>query len=582
MSANQAEGNFTPRDRSPAGEGDRAQSLLKRAQTALDSLYAEIRARHEAARKTAPRRRRFFALTRRIVALNVIALIFFVAGVMYIDANRVGLIEERTLSLTVQGRMMADALAQYATSGPEATSLDLDLASLAIGRLAGPSAARVRLYDKDGGSLLDTRYLLARNQVITERLPPPGGALEVWRVIERIYDFLVTWVPPKDYPPYTEVLGGNGFMYEEVAAASQGRVESAERVTLDGQLILSVAVPVQRLQLVLGEVLLTTETGDIDEVVRAERMALFQLTLVALIVMIVSSIILARTIARPIRALAEAAARVRRMTGGAPEIPDFSQRGDEIGELSGSLREMTLALYRRLAAIEQFAADVAHEIKNPLTSLKSAVETLDRARDDDARGRLMAVIAQDVDRINRLVTDISDASRLDAELAREKAKPVDLGRLLKAVAQIYADEARGVHVEVEAAMGALEHGGLIVDGLEGPLAQVFRNLIDNAISFSPKGGRVRVSAAPEGSEVVITVDDEGPGIADDQLNKIFGRFYTLRPEAHGFGRNSGLGLSISQQIVEMHGGAIEVSNRLRTDGTKAGARFTVRLPLAST
>lgn len=523
------------------------------------------------------RGRRTSTLRRRIIMLNATALIVLIAGVFYFNLNRVSLIEERILSLTTQGKIIARALAESAAGGAEATHIDAEAAAPQLTRLAGPTATRVRLYNRRGELDLDTRYLLPQNTIVTNRLPPPGDELWNFDWALGLYDLAVDLLPQRRYPPYTETLNGSGLVYDEVGQAVEGQVASAVRVNEQGELILSVAVPVQRLQYVLGVLFMSTEGGDIDAVLRAERAWLLQVSLVAVAVMVASSIFLARTIARPVRELANAAERVRRLPADREDIPDFTQRRDEIGDLSATLRDMTQALYNRIDAIEQFAADVAHEIKNPLTSLKSAVETFARAKDEKARGRLMDVILQDVDRINRLVSDISDASRLDAELAREKAGTIDLAQLIQTVASYYARDGRpGVFVRVRVDLAKPLH----LRGLEGPLAQVFRNILDNAVSFSPPGGEVRLNLTRRGRLALITIDDDGPGIPEDNLAKIFDRFFTERPIEHGFGNNSGLGLSISRQIVEMHGGSIEAANRReQPDGPICGARFLITLPV---
>jgi two-component system sensor histidine kinase ChvG len=305
--------------------------------------------------------------------------------------------------------------------------------------------------------------------------------------------------------------------------------------------------------------------------------------LVAAGVMVVLSFLLAGTIAGPVRRLAESAQLVRRRIRSRVEIPDFTQRGDEIGHLSGTLRDMTAALYRRIEAIERFAADVAHELKNPLTSLRSAVETLPLAKTEESRGRLLAVIQHDVKRLDRLISDISDASRLDAEMQRHEAQPVDLTKLLNTVVSV-ANEVRhddgvlvSLHFEGDAP------AAFVVPGHDSRLGQVIDNLIDNARSFSPPGGTVRITCRHVKNEVEIVVDDDGPGVDPETLEKIFERFYTHRPH-QAFGQNSGLGLSISKQIIEAHDGRIWVENRHAASAPPGeapvvlGARFIVRLP----
>jgi two-component system sensor histidine kinase ChvG len=285
---------------------------------------------------------------------------------------------------------------------------------------------------------------------------------------------------------------------------------------------------------------------------------------------------LAGTIARPIRRLAAAAERVRRDHGRHETIPDFAGRNDEIGDLAESLREMTQALWLRMDAIERFAADVAHEIKNPLTSLRSAVETTVRLRDPEQQRKLLAIIKEDVSRLDRLISDISDASRLDAELSRAEAEPIDLGAMLGTLVNMYEATAKGgpaIRLTLPA-----EGEPLVVNGIEGRLAQVFRNLLANAVSFSPSGGVIAISAARDDGWIAVDIEDDGPGIPAGKEQAIFERFYSERPESEKFGTHSGLGLSISRQIVEAHGGLITAANRPRPDGGVAGARFTVRLP----
>jgi len=326
--------------------------------------------------------------------------------------------------------------------------------------------------------------------------------------------------------------------------------------------------------------MLSTQGADIDDMVEAERLAIVKVFLIAASVMVVLSILLAGTIAGPVRRLADGAERVRRRIRNRVEIPDFTRRGDEIGHLSGALRDMTNALYSRIEAIESFAADVAHELRNPLTSLRSAVETLPLAKSDDSRRRLLDVIGHDVKRLDRLISDISDASRLDAELQRQEVGSVDLANLLNAL--ITAANEVNPAVKVTLAFEGGPPATFRIPGHDSRLGQVVTNLIDNARSFSPPDGSVRVTARRLKNEIEITVDDDGLGISPDALEKIFERFYTDRPE-QGFGQNSGLGLSISKQIVEAHGGRIWAENRTGFAGPGMpakvlGARFVVRLP----
>jgi len=339
---------------------------------------------------------------------------------------------------------------------------------------------------------------------------------------------------------------------------------------------------VQRFRAVRGALMLSTQGADIDNMVGAERLAIFKVFLIASGVMVVLSFLLAGTIGGPVRRLAESAQVVRKRIRSRVEIPDYTRRRDEIGHLSGSLRSMTSALYRRIEAIESFAADVAHELKNPLTSLRSAVETLPLAKTEESRARLLAVIQHDVRRLDRLISDIADASRLDAELQRQEADPVDLRLLLTTVVSVANDVPREDGTAVTVAFEGDASAGFMVLGHDSRLGQVIDNLIENARSFSPQGGTVRVTCRRLRNDVEVVVDDDGPGVHAEAVQSIFDRFYTYRPH-QAFGQNSGLGLSISKQIVEAHDGRLWTENRLSVGNADApskvlGARFVVRLP----
>jgi two-component system sensor histidine kinase ChvG len=355
------------------------------------------------------------------------------------------------------------------------------------------------------------------------------------------------------------------------------------RINDRGEIIVSVAVPVERPRAtIFGSLMLSTQGDDIDQMVTAERLAILKVFGVAVMVMIVLSLLLASTIAGPVRRLADSAERVRRRIKTRIEIPDFTRRRDEIGHLSGALRDMTDALYNRIEAIETFAADVSHELKNPLTSLRSAVETLPLAKTETSRSRLLEVIEHDVRRLDRLISDISDASRLDAELQRTDVAPVNVRRLLTTLTSVANETRLGHDVGVDVRFDGNRAETFSVPGHDLRLGQVISNLLTNAQSFSKSGGRVRIVCRRLKSEIEIMVDDDGPGIRPDALERVFERFYTDRPH-QGFGQNSGLGLSISKQIIEAHRGRIWAENRpgptdAQGDTRIAGARFVVRLP----
>jgi two-component system, OmpR family, sensor histidine kinase ChvG len=551
----------------------------------------------------------FTSLTRRIVILNLAALLVLLSGILFLNQFRAGLTDTRAASLLTQGEIIAGAIAASATADTEAITVDPEkLLDLDAGQsldeqygdidfsinpeevapllryLISPTGTRARVYDRDGTLIVDSRHLYSRGQILRFDLTPPENEAETW--LEGIWRRFNTWLTSRDLPTYQELAGANGRGYQEVAIALNGSANSQVSVNDRGELIVSVAVPIQRYRSVHGALLLSTQGGDIDSIVHAERLAIFRVFLVAAGVTVVLSILLAGTIAAPLRRLADAADRVRHRVKSRPQIPDFSQRRDEIGHLSQALRDMTNALYDRIDAIENFAADVAHEIKNPLTSLRSAVETLPLARNDEAKARLAGIIQHDIRRLDRLISDISDASRLDAELGRQEAAPVDLRRLLTTVVGIIREAAPADGPDIRLEFADADPDGYLVVGHDSRLGQVFDNLVDNARSFCRKDGCVRVIARPKAGAVEVVVEDDGPGIRPDQFDRIFERFYTDRADPNDFGQNSGLGLSISKQIVEAHNGRVTVENRLQPSkdpdlpATVLGARFTVRLPAA--
>ncbi|MFZ1962305.1 MAG: stimulus-sensing domain-containing protein [Roseiarcus sp.] len=573
------------------------------------------------------------SLTHRIVVLNLGGLVVLVIAFLLLNQFRADIIDARTQSLKTQAEIIAAAIAASAAVETDTITIDPEkLLHLApsenaapapseedsiefsinpervgplLHRLATPTRTRARIYDRDGLLLLDSQTLAARGASL--RAGPGESPVEGSTWWSRLWAEARSSLAPVTKPRVSDDWITNGKSLAEVAAALEGRTESAVRVNAAGQTIVSVSVPIQRATMIRGALLLSTQGGDIDAVIASERWALLRIFLVLAAVMLMLSLSLANTIAEPVRKLAEAAERVRRGIRSRQQIPDYTTRSDEIGHLSGALRDMTQALYDRIDAIESFAADVAHELKNPLTSLRSAVETLPRVASGPSRDRLLAIMQHDVRRLDRLISDISDASRLDAELARDDAGPVDMAALLRTVAAMAADSPRGkgiaLRLTIEAADAKAKAPAYVVLGYDSRLAQVITNLIDNACSFSPAGGEVRIALSrargesapdgePSGDHVVVTIDDDGPGIPPHALESIFERFYTDRP-GQGFGQNSGLGLSISRQIVQAHGGRIWASNQPLAretaapaadadDGAQtrhgAGARFVIRLP----
>ena len=541
----------------------------------------------------------FSSLTRRIVFLNLAALAALVIGVLYLNQWREGLIDVRTQSLRVQGEIIAAAIAASATIDSDVISINPDrlvefqsgapLSPLSffdpslefpinpervaplLGNLVIPTNTRARIYDKDGLLIVDSNNIYTKGQVFT----PP---LNMTDKPERF--FLINWwnrliarVSGSRYALYREFATDEGKKYPEVSSAIIGAPAQVVRVDEHGQLIISVAVPIKRLSSIVGVLLLSTSPGDIDAIVIAERLSVLRLALIAALVTSILSFLLAGTIAGPIRRLSAAAKKAQKSLNDRSEIPDFTYRGDEIGDLSNSLRSMLDALYDRIEAIEKFAADVAHELKNPLTSLRSAVETLSLASSKTDKERLTKIILHDVKRLDRLISDISNISRLDAELARQSAIKVDIVNLLETMVMMQQEIAKERDVELSIDIANAKNA--FVFGHDSRLAQVITNLLENAISFSPKGGKVNIDLSIKGDEIIIKIADEGTGIIGDK-NRIFNRFYTDRPKGEAFGNHSGLGLSISKQIIEAHKGSIKADNKKNGKG----AIFSVILPKA--
>jgi two-component system, OmpR family, sensor histidine kinase ChvG len=553
----------------------------------------------------------FSSLTRRILVLNLAALAVLVTGILYLNQFREGLIDARVESLMTQGEIIAAAIAASASVSTDAITVDPEkLLELQAGqtisptddsieamefpinpervapllrRLISPTRTRARIYDRDANLMLDSQHLYAGGQVLRFNLPPVANDDESW--LETAVNWFGQLFKRSDLPIYQDSPGGNGAAFPEVMTALTGGASTIVRMNEQGGLVVSIAVPVQRFRAVLGVLQLSTQGSDIDRIVQAERLAIVRVFAVAVFATGILSMLLASTIANPLRRLAAAAVRVRRGVRTREEIPDYSDRQDEIGNLSIALRDMTSALYARIEAIESFAADVSHELKNPLTSLRSAVETLPVARTPESQKKLMDVIQHDVRRLDRLITDISDASRLDAELARQDAQKVDLKALLtnlvSGAAEIRRDKKVSVTLEVAKLPAAMK--SYVIPGHDLRIGQVVTNLIENARSFVPdETGRIKVSLEAATGLVRILVEDNGPGITSDNIDRIFERFYTDRPSVEAFGQNSGLGLSISRQIIQAHGGSINAENIMDAKTDKVlGARFIVLLPIES-
>jgi two-component system, OmpR family, sensor histidine kinase ChvG len=525
------------------------------------------------------------SLVRRIFLINLTGLALLLFGIVNLTQFKEGLIDSKVQSLFVQGDIMAGAIAASATSDPDASVIDpsklLDLktgetssfedltaplefpinptkVAPLLRRVVNPELIRARVYDNEGVIVIDSSDLRVLSNVTRSEIVEKN-------IFSQSFHKILRFLRSGDLPSYHDQGQANGRGYPEVVQALQGTRASNVRVDEQGQIIVTVAVPIARLRGVVGAIFLTTKGDQIDATLFAERMNIFIVTGIALFVMLFLSYWLAKSIAKPMRELSKAAERVQNHVRERENLPDFTNRSDEIGQLSGALQAMTNALYNRIEATEKFAADVAHELKNPLTSLRSAVETLPLAKTQLSQTRLLEVISHDVKRLDRLITDIAKASRVDAQMARADSKDLNLKILLETVIEI-ANTTNKIQTKL-----VVQGVNFNVQGHDSRLGQVFNNLLDNARSFSPEGGKVEVRLTQNTQSLTIEVEDEGQGIPANALNKIFNRFYTDRPPEH-FGQNSGLGLSICKQIIEAHQGVITAGN-----GQK-GAIFTVVLP----
>jgi two-component system sensor histidine kinase ChvG len=547
-------------------------------------------------RAEARRRRWLSPLLRRILLLNALAPALLAASLLYLDQYQNGLLAAEVESLRTQARIYAGAIGEAATSTrDDRTILVPEAARPLLRRLVEPSPnTQARLFDTTGLLVADSRVREGPGGAITtEPLAPPEPRGAFAGTIAGLYDRILAILPrgstqevtvdvnpdaPSfDWQPEFSV-SGTGDRREELRQALEAGFQPYIRRTAEGRLLVSVTEPARRGATTVGLVLLTREAREVDARLLEIRVSVLALSGLALLLTVLASIYLARTLATPILQLAESAAAMREGEGRAGSVPPaLLARDDEIGVLARDLQAAARALWARIDANERFAADVAHELRNPLTSVRSAIETLRRIEDTAKQKRLLQIISEDAVRMDRLIADISDSSKVDAELSRTIAQPVDVAPILSALAELHAatrEEGDPV-MEVEA-----PSEGLIVRGVEGRIVQVFRNLIGNAISFSPRDGKVGVRARALGGHVEFTVEDEGPGIPDAKLESIFDRFYSERPSGERFGQHSGLGLSISRQIVEGLRGRIAAENRRDADGRITGARFIVRLPAA--
>jgi two-component system sensor histidine kinase ChvG len=539
-------------------------------------------------------------LRRRILLANLLGLAGLLFAMLYLSLHHGWLLDAKVDVVKTVSRITSEAIAYRAVNEraifdpnrlPEKTTpwaqrddafaalelpIDPHLAAVILRKLVGPASLKARIYSAKGTLILNSETLFSddpKSNAGADNSPAPR--------LRNFWTRLNYWVINKELKVYRELGTANGFLYPEVKKAAQKGVETPILLlNRRGQQIVSMAEPIKRGNKILGVLLVSTKPGDIDDVLWDERWLILQIAAMALLVSIGSSLVLERTVAGPMRRLSDAAYQVTQNISARQELPDLTERRDEVGQTSRAFVAMTNALYRRIEASEKFAADVAHELKNPLAAARSTAEALAYAKSDDDRTGLVQEIQTELKRLNRLINDISSTSRLDAELARQRMQVIDIRAVLDTVKSLFSDmltdDTRKIRLIVEPAAPV----SYLVRGNDGRLGQVFTNLIDNALSFSPESGIVTVRARPNGSKIEIAVEDEGPGIPPDKLHQIFDRFYSDRPQTDTKrGKNSGLGLSISKEIIVSHNGEIFAENR-QPNGTQSqkGARFTVLLP----
>lgn len=539
--------------------------------------------------------RRGVGLTLRILAVNAIAPFVLLLGLLYMGEYREGLITAELETLKAQSQLFAGAIAEGAVrpvekgkpflfaSPEEIEMLVPELSRRMVRRLGETTNNRTRLFSSEGVIMGDSHQMTGPGGVVQiTTLEPPTEGFSFSQALSHAFTEILNLMPNRTrLPPYPTTASTKIEAYPDATQALQGYVSATAWKDKDNRLLLTAAAPVQKIKQVMGVVLLSRDGREIEYAMNRVRMEVLTVFLGALSITFFVSLYLSGTIASPLRKLARAAEDVRAGKARHAAIPDLSRRRDEIGDLSVSLRAMTQALMDRMDSIERFAADVSHELKNPLTSLRSAVETVAVVKDKKDQAKLMDIIQHDVRRLDRLITDISQASRLDAELSRDEMSLVDMRALL---AQLVATHEQRPVIHFGMAANekptvtlVLPEGGLYVRGNEGRLAQVFENLITNALTFSPPAGTVTVKALKERSICQIRVEDQGPGIPEGKLEAVFERFYTERPKHEEYGSHSGLGLSIALQIITAHNGRIWAENMMDENGHVRGARFTVQL-----
>ncbi len=519
-------------------------------------------------------------LARKIILFNLLAILMLVAGVLLLNPSRDSLVVQREQGLVTEARLIADVLEASLPAGAPvnfAAGDGVDVPAL-LGAIELPRGVEVHVFDQSGALIAQAIGSTPAEAVAGLNAPAEKTTI-ITNALNAVWEALSAVFSRTGGDPPSPVDVARAMVSELGAGQTAIRGYAGEA----GQLY-TVATPIASASAAMGTIAVTTRAGEIDALVRVEREQLLQMFVIALLVSIVLSLVLASTIANPLSDLSAAAElgrdrHARKMSPQRVRIPDLTARPDEIGRLSGALRGMVAALYDRIDSNEQFAADVAHEIKNPLASLRSAVGTMRLAKTDDQRTRLLEVIEHDVRRLDRLVSDISNASRLDSELVKEEEEPFDLVKMITNLTVYHGQEAEAEGIDF---ITDLPKEPIVIMGLEARLAQVFVNLVTNALSFCEEGDAVRVWMRRRDNRVLVVVEDTGPGIPEAALTKVFNRFYSERPVKQ-FGNHSGLGLAISKQIVEAHGGVIWAENIRPTDmdltSEPLGARFVVGLPV---
>ncbi|HOO81205.1 MAG TPA: ATP-binding protein [Alphaproteobacteria bacterium] len=535
--------------------------------------------------------RRITGITLRIIAVNAITLLILMFGMLYLGQYQNNLINARLQTFETELNLISTSLSEKEIPN---TNLDIDanrvifknLEKLAS-RFAKTSRQRIRIFNTQGTLILDTRTLPDHDDRLWALEDRKTQDFHSIKTLKKMMRFIIDLLPEHQslptYPENTEIPPG-------LIDALNKQITLSAWQNKQGRIILSAAAPLLMNEKPSGAILLTHESTEIEQDISRVWIDVLKIFSGALAMTILLSIYLSGVIARPLKKLANAAENVRRGQARSDDIPDLSHRHDEIGELSLALRQMTSALWNRMDSIERFAADVAHELKNPLTSLNSAIETASIVKKTSDRKKLMDIIKHDVQRLDRLISDISNASRIDSELSREAFEKINLHTLLTTLLETYAanplERSNGAEQDwtrsIQTPKATIElHNtqpkNIFVWGLESRLAQVFQNLLSNALSFCPADSKITVNVTPLATKVHITIDDEGPGIPENKMKTIFERFYSERPQHEHYGQHSGLGLSICRQIIEAHGGQIFAENIYGPEEKPRGARFTVIL-----